>query len=735
MDNKPYFFVSYSRKDMAFVEKLRKDLTSSLFDLWIDLEQMSPSIFIDARLREAIGECKAILLIASPKIITSNFVMGEIILGESLRKDVIPIWADGDEWPQSIFLHLTGKNYIDARKNRYQRAIRELCDYLESLSAPESDPMTQIIESNLAHDAHEWEQNAHNRSYLYVGIKLRKAWEWWMEHAVPDTTVKEFLTACTEAEMARDARYGLLAQLMHNLANQPSFLMNSPGTADFDDYDKTMLSILESALTLTSSEDIGALYLYTNDYNARIYRGEFVNGKFVPSKEDLEIKAYVEGGTPRVKGGIVDYAARTRQTYRTNDTARAKDRNGEKIFIGDPDKIGSEIAVPLILDTGLGKDAARERLIGVLNVEAHEKDAYTENDVRALELFAAQTILAIRRVRHNLMFTVVSEVSKVVSTMLNEDALFQQVVDTICEKFELHYTGLFLVDPTGEYAVLRAGRGQVGEEMIAEGYKLKVGGDSMIGQAIATRKPRIAQDVSKYKEKRQKNPRLPETRSELSLPMILHGKAIGAITIQSKRLSVFLLEDMPALAAMGTQLAIAIENSRVYAQNARAYDQMQTLTEVGTRLSRITRPDKLEDAYDIILEVASEYSQGEVLIRRENPQTKALELARLGKRRFSRKPRQAYAYREGLNGQAAALLETVVVHDLNDLPIDVTQPMPYDPKIRSIVVVPIKFDLLYFGNLNINHERANIFREVDIRFFEGLAQHLGITIHRLNSRP
>ncbi|MEJ5309531.1 MAG: PAS domain-containing protein [Anaerolineae bacterium] len=161
-----------------------------------------------------------------------------------------------------------------------------------------------------------------------------------------------------------------------------------------------------------------------------------------------------------------------------------------------------------------------------------------------------------------------AEVSRAASAMLDPDDLIRQVVPLICERFNLYYTGLFLVepdpaDPAVQWAVLKAGSGEVGARMVEQGHRLQVGGTSMIGWCIANRQARIAQDVD-LDVVRRPHPLLPDTRSELALPLISRGDVIGALTIQSTQEGAFTAEDIAVLQTLADQLANAITNARLY---------------------------------------------------------------------------------------------------------------------------------------------------------------------------
>lgn len=173
-----------------------------------------------------------------------------------------------------------------------------------------------------------------------------------------------------------------------------------------------------------------------------------------------------------------------------------------------------------------------------------------------------QHLLATLRHR-NIQLETASAVSMSVSTILDPPKLCLTVVNLIQERFDYYYCGLFLVDEPGEYAVLQAGTGDVGRQMLAVEHRLVIGGASMIGQCIATCETRFAPDVS-LEEPRYDNPFLLATQAELAMPLLTRSGCIGALTVHSDVPGVFTGEDVTVLQAIAEQVSIAIENARLY---------------------------------------------------------------------------------------------------------------------------------------------------------------------------
>lgn len=181
--------------------------------------------------------------------------------------------------------------------------------------------------------------------------------------------------------------------------------------------------------------------------------------------------------------------------------------------------------------------------------------------------------------RRSVQLQAAADVSSVAVSVLDPGELIQRVVNLIREQFDLYYVGLFLVDETAgaKHAVLRAGTGKAGRKMVKQRHQLRIDrGRSMIGECISTGEARVEQDVAKATVHRR-NPLLPDTRSELALPLISRGEAIGALTVQSIEASSFTEEDVSILQTMAGQVANAIENARLYKQTEDALKELETI--------------------------------------------------------------------------------------------------------------------------------------------------------------
>lgn len=169
-----------------------------------------------------------------------------------------------------------------------------------------------------------------------------------------------------------------------------------------------------------------------------------------------------------------------------------------------------------------------------------------------------------------------SEISQTTSSILDQQLLLQKVADLIKDRFDLYYVGIFLIDEAREYAVLRYGTGEAGRRMMAAKHKLAVGGYSMIGWATQTRKSRIALDVGE-EAVHFDNPLLPETRSEMALPIASATTVYGAMSIQSTLVNAFDENDVLILQSVADSLSISLENAASFQKNQKALEDIRIL--------------------------------------------------------------------------------------------------------------------------------------------------------------
>lgn len=166
----------------------------------------------------------------------------------------------------------------------------------------------------------------------------------------------------------------------------------------------------------------------------------------------------------------------------------------------------------------------------------------------------------------------VNEVAQVASSILEPDQLILQVVNVITQRFGYYYAAIFLVND--RWAELKDATGTAGEILKARHHRLLIGGNSMVGSAIQSREAHIALDVGDAPV-RFNNPLLPNTRSEIALPLIVGERVVGALDVQSTRESDFKPEDIATLQSLANQVAIALENARLFGEMTGSLDELR----------------------------------------------------------------------------------------------------------------------------------------------------------------
>ncbi len=173
--------------------------------------------------------------------------------------------------------------------------------------------------------------------------------------------------------------------------------------------------------------------------------------------------------------------------------------------------------------------------------------------------------------RRSLLLKAVADVGKAITSFRNLAELLEQATHLINENFGYYHAGIFLLDDRKEYAVLRAANSEGGKRMLARNHQLKVGGASIVGYVTEHAKARIALDVGAdavYFD----NPDLPQTRSEMALPLVVSGQILGALDVQSTQPQAFTNEDISTLQILAEQLAVAIQNANLLNETEKALE-------------------------------------------------------------------------------------------------------------------------------------------------------------------
>ena len=188
----------------------------------------------------------------------------------------------------------------------------------------------------------------------------------------------------------------------------------------------------------------------------------------------------------------------------------------------------------------------------------------------------------------------IAQVTRSISTSQDLETLLPNITNVISQQFGFYHVGIFLLDEEREFAVLRAANSPGGQKMLVRKHQLKVGETGIVGFVTGQGHARIVLDTGADAAFFD-NPDLPETRSEMALPLIISNQVIGALDAQSVEPNAFSHEDVNTLSTLADQVSIAIQNSRLYEETQEALSQSQTLIQQFTQVgwSQFTRTQKL----------------------------------------------------------------------------------------------------------------------------------------------
>lgn len=223
-------------------------------------------------------------------------------------------------------------------------------------------------------------------------------------------------------------------------------------------------------------------------------------------------------------------------------------------------------------------EANRELTDLKILLEQRVEERTAELVQRGVELEAANQQIR-RRAAH---LEALAQVAHAVASVRDLRELLPQIAMAISDKFGFYHVGVFLMDEAGEYAVLSATNSEGGKKMLERNHRLRVGKEGIVGHVASTGEPRIAMDVGKDAVFFD-NPELPNTHSEIALPLKSENRIIGALDVQSMTKGAFTVEDIQMLSLLADQVSLAIENARLFDETRTALSEAEAISRQFTR--------------------------------------------------------------------------------------------------------------------------------------------------------
>jgi phosphoserine phosphatase RsbU/P len=263
----------------------------------------------------------------------------------------------------------------------------------------------------------------------------------------------------------------------------------------------------------------------------------------------------------KVGEGVTGQAVQSRQAVLIDDVTK------DPRYIAAVPNVRAELAVPLI---------TKNRVIGVIDIEAREPGYFTEEHSRMLTLVASRVAAGIenaqlytRTTKQARILLLLNEIARELTQILNLDQLLGRIAELVQKLIDYQMFSILLLDPTGQKLQHRFSLRF--NENIHLKHEIPLG-RGLVGTAAESKLAVLVPDVSKDPRYLQTNP---ETRSELAVPLIYKNKVIGVLDLEHTRRGFFTEEHKRTMTTLAAQIAIAIENARLYEEIERAERRLE----------------------------------------------------------------------------------------------------------------------------------------------------------------
>jgi sigma-B regulation protein RsbU (phosphoserine phosphatase) len=352
-------------------------------------------------------------------------------------------------------------------------------------------------------------------------------------------------------------------------------------SSSFDSY------LLEVADAVNTTLDLNTLLQRVSEMLKRFIDYD-IFAILLLNEKTQELRIRFQVGHPRevaeririkVGQGVTGQAVLRREPVLVNDV------RVEQNFINTTPGVRSELAVPLI---------AKNKVIGVLDVEAPQPGAFTEEHKRLLVLFASRIAVGIENARlysrvsrQARQLTLLTEISRELTSILNVDELLKRIAELVTRIIDYQMFSILLLDKTGTLLQHRFSLRFKENVQLKHEIPLGVG---LVGYAAQHGQPALVPDVSKDPRYIKANP---ETRSELCVPLIYKDKVIGVLDVEHTRRGYFNDDHVRIMTTMAAQVAIAIENAMLYEQVTRQEMRLEQDLALARELQFRLLPQKL----------------------------------------------------------------------------------------------------------------------------------------------
>lgn len=308
-------------------------------------------------------------------------------------------------------------------------------------------------------------------------------------------------------------------------------------------------------------------------------------------------------------------------------------------------------------------------------------------------------------------------------SILDLNNLLNQVSELIKTGYGYYYVGIFLLEENGQYITAQAGTGEAGRTLHQTHFRMHVENSNLIGQVVKEKQAAWIDDVSEDSRYLFLNV-VPDTRSELALPLRMGNKMLGVLDIRSKHTAAFLEDDIPALQSLANQVTIAIQNASLYQREQSRRRLAEILYEAGRSISHTLDMEEVLNLILAHLATIVSYDRAAVMLKRET----VLEFAAARGFPADIEPRQLEVFiKEGdVFAEISETQQPLSIPDVSKRP-DWHQ-VPQLPQARSWLGVPlIRFDAV-IGMFSLTREALNAYTDDEVTLVAAFAGQAAISL-------
>jgi signal transduction histidine kinase len=407
---------------------------------------------------------------------------------------------------------------------------------------------------------------------------------------------------------------------------------------------------------------------------------------------------------------------------------------GTSLLVGDLDAAGVPLTQPCIREGFRSVLAVpmkvQEQVVGVIHLASRHPHAFTPHDEQLLGAIGHQIAVAIENARlyaeterRVLQLETAGQVGRQMTSILDIDHLLKQVTDLIRESFDYYHVHIFLVDEARNEVVLREASGPAAAAIKEHGLRLRIGQDGIVGQVAMAGQPLMSNDVSREPRYRA-HELVPETRAELAVPLQVGDRIVGVLDVQSNACDAFDDADVKTLQILADQIAVAMENARLFEEARQRFQAMTALHE--TSLDIASRLDSQQVLQAILKRAADLLGAEGGSLGIYEPETNLLRKIAIHNLPSKYKG-AAVPLGEGVAGKVVETGEPLIVNDY--MQWEGRSETFADSPLNALIGVPLRWQGEIIGCLDVlDRSERRPFAEQDIWLLSSFAELASIAI-------